>query len=226
MADNNTIYKLLSAEIKALTSRISKQDEIIAVLQSEIIRLSGSSSSTGHSSSGDYRVRKTHHTAVAGAGTNSHFKNSIPLAPSASSAPMSSSKPLVRRSRPVVVDDKHTTDSVATHVTLSSILKKDEVVTVEVGLTRDESGVFDSFATCVAKFDGSDLNVTDCSLASELVGTKTNKPGEVLYKFMDALLKGKHIKSKFACPPWKLCSVMRDGTKTTLDELRSKLASH
>lgn len=223
MADN-TVYKLLSAEIKALSSRISKQDEIIAVLQNEVIRLSGGSTSTSTPSSGsDYRMRRTPHHSVAagGAGTGAHFKTSIPINTTVSSVP---SKPAPKRTRPVVVDEKvAASESTNTTISLSTILNKDETVTIEVGLSRDESGAFDSFATCLAKFDGSDLSVSECSLASELVGFKTNKPGEVLYRFMDALLKGKHIKSKFACPPWKLCSVMRDGAKTTLDELRSKL---
>ena len=129
----------------------------------------------------------------------------------------------MKRARPVIATEGKPTSE--TPLSLSDVLKKDEVVTVEVGLTRYEDGTFSNHATCVATFDGTDLNVTGCDLAKEMVGFKTSKPGEILYKFMDALIKGKHIKGKFACPPWKLCSVVRDGDKVTLDELRSKLGS-
>lgn len=227
MADSNTVYKLLSAEIKTLSSRISKQDELITLLQGEIVRLSGGCSS-GSSSGGDYRARKTYqthpttHTTPAG-GAGAHFKTSIPLSPTTGTAP-SNTRPLIKRTRPAIISDsKPTSSDGVTSLPLSDILKTDEVVTVEVGLNRNEEGVFDSFATCVTKFDGTDLIVTGCDLAHDMVGFKTSKPGEVLYRFMDLLIKNKNIKSKFACPPWKLCSVVRDGSKTTLDELRSNL---
>lgn len=222
MSDSNTVYKLLSSEIKALASRISKQDELIAVLQSEIVRLSSGASHT-RSSRDDFR----HPTrgAAGGAGTSASsslpFKGSIPLSSTSSSS--ATPKAPVKRVRPVIATDGKSVSE--TPLSLSDVLKKDEVVTVEVGLTRYEDGTFSNYATCEANFDGTDLNVTSCDLAKEMVGFKTSKPGEILYKFMDALIKGKHIKGKFACPPWKLCSVVRDGEKVTLDELRSKLGS-
>ncbi len=228
MSDSNTVYKLLSAEIKTLASRISKQDELIAVLQSEIVRLSsGGSSSSARGGAGRDEYRPPHRASVP-------FRGGIPLATSSSattSSPVTpvsgGSKPLVKRVRPAIAatEGKPSGGSGAetTPLPLSDVLKKDEVVTVEVGLTRYEDGTFSNYATCVAKFDGTDLNVTECDLAGEMAGFKTSKPGEILYKFMDALIKGKHIKGKFACPPWKLCSVVRDGAKVTLDELRAKL---
>lgn len=215
MSDSNTVYKLLSSEIKALASRISRQDELIAVLQSEIVRLSSGSVRGGRDD-----FRPPHRTAGgAGVAATNPFKGSIPLSSGTSA---STAAPVKRTRPPISTDSKPATE---TPISLSDVLKKDEVVTVEVGLTRYEDGTFSNYATCVASFDGTDLNVTGCDLAAEMVGFKTSKPGEILYKFMDALIKGKHIKGKFACPPWKLCSVVRDGAKVTLDELRSKLGS-
>jgi hypothetical protein len=229
MSDSNTVYKILSSEIKSLASRISKQDELIAVLQSEIVRLSsgGGGSSSVRGGAGRDEYRPPHRGSVP-------FRGGIPLTPSAPASSTSAtataapggSKPLVKRVRPAIAATEGKPSGGASETTplpLSDVLKKDEVVTVEVGLTRYEDGTFSNYATCGAKFDGTDLNVTECDLAGEMVGFKTSKPGEILYRFMDALIKGKHIKGKFACPPWKLCSVVRDGAKVTLDELRAKL---
>lgn len=233
MSDSNTVYKLLSSEIKALASRISKQDELITLLQSEIVRLSsGATRSSGSGSRDDFRPPTHTHRAAGGAGTvtspvhSTPFRGSIPLSSTSNSS--AAPKAFVKRTRPVIATDggsKPTTASGSeAPLSLSDVLTKDEVVTVEVGLTRYEDGTFSYYAICVANFDGTDLNVTECDLAEEMVGFKTSKPGEILYKFMDALIKGKYLKGKFACPPWKLCSVVRDGAKVTLDELRSKLS--
>jgi hypothetical protein len=232
MSDSNTVYKLLSSEIKALASRISKQDELITLLQSEIVRLSSGATRSGSGSRDDFRPSTHTHThrAAGGAGTGASsvlstpFRGSIPL--SSTSNISAAPKAFVKRTRPVIATDGGSKPVASeTPLSLSDVLTKDEVVTVEVGLNRYEDGTFSSYATCVATFDGTDLNVTGCDLAKEMVGFKTSKPGEILYKFMDVLIKNKHIKGKFACPPWKLCSVMHDGAKVTLDELRSKLGS-
>lgn len=222
MSDSNTVYKLLSSEIKALASRISKQDELIALLQSEIVRLS----SAPMRGSGRDDFRSSTHRAAGGAGASStsasSFKDSIPLSSSSGST---TPKMHVKRTRPIIATDSKPASD--THISLSDVLKKDEVVTVEVGLNRYEDGTFSDYVTCKAMFDGTELTVTESDQGrGEMVGFKTSKPGEILYKFMDVLIKGKHIKGKFACPPWKLCSVVRDGKKVTLDELRAKLGSH
>jgi hypothetical protein len=222
MSDSNTVYKLLSAEIKTLASRISKQDELIALLQSEIVRLSSGGSATGASVAAGGAGRRGPGPAHGSSGHNNHFKASIPISPAAPSASATApAKPFVKKVRPVIADSESSTAPAP--LALSSVLKNDERVTIEVGLTRNEDGEFDSYATCLATFDGSDLVVNGCDLAKDMIGFKTSKPGEILYRFMDALVKGKNIKSKFACPPWKLCSVVRDGVKVSLDELRSKL---
>jgi hypothetical protein len=224
MSDSNTVYKLLSSEIKALASRISKQDELITLLQGEIVRLSSGTSysrpSGGAGSRDDFRP-PTHRATGAPSIPSTPFRGSIPLSSSSSAPP----KTLVKRVRPIIATDGKSASVEGTPLSLADVLKKDEVVTVEVGLTRYEDGTFSNYATCVANFDGADLNVTECDLAKEMIGFKTSKPGEILYKFMDLLAKTKHIKGTFKCPPWKLCSVARDGEKVTLDELRSKLGS-
>ena len=226
MSDSNTVYKLLSAEIKTLASRISKQDELIALLQSEIVRLSSGGSATGASvASGGAggASRRGPGSAYGSTGHTNHFKSSIPISPAASAA-TASAKPFVKKVRPVIADSESaSTAHASAPLALSSVLKNDERVTIEVGLTRNEDGEFDSYATCLATFDGSDLVVNGCDLAKDMIGFKTSKPGEILYRFMDILAKNKHIKGTFKCPPWKLCSVVRDGVKVSLDELRSKL---
>jgi hypothetical protein len=105
-------------------------------------------------------------------------------------------------------------------VSLSDVLSKDEHVTIQVGVGKDADGKF-SYTSALAVFDGSDLLVTECPLVSSLVGVKSSKPGEILYKFIDELKSAGHIKRTFTIAPWKLCSVERDGKTMTLEEVRS-----
>jgi hypothetical protein len=132
-----------------------------------------------------------------------------------------------RRSRPRVAppSDKASTGEKAAHptMTLADVLEKDEVVTMRVRLPRRE-GEEEAETTVVATFDGTDLAVTECELVESLVGTKSAKPGEILYKFIDELKTGGHIKRTFTIAPWRLCFVTRDGEEKTLEALRSTKA--
>jgi hypothetical protein len=105
-------------------------------------------------------------------------------------------------------------------VSLSDVLSKDERVTIQVGVGKDADGKF-TYTSALAVFDGSDLLVTECPLVSSLVGVKSSKPGEILYKFIDELKSAGHIKRTFTIAPWKLCSVERGGKTMTLEEVRS-----
>ena len=105
-------------------------------------------------------------------------------------------------------------------MTLSDVLKVDEEVTMEVRTGKDAEGN-DTQATIVATFDGTDLVVKECELVESLVGMKSSKPGEILYKFIDELKSSGHIKRTFTIAPWKLCSVERNGKTMTLEEVRS-----
>ncbi len=103
---------------------------------------------------------------------------------------------------------------------LSDVLEKDETVTIQVGTGKRADGAF-TYTTATAVFDGTDLTVTECELAESIVGMKSSKPGEILYKFIDELKTKGHITKTFTIAPWKLCSVTRNGTKMTLEQLRS-----
>jgi 5,10-methenyltetrahydromethanopterin hydrogenase len=105
-------------------------------------------------------------------------------------------------------------------MSLSDVLKKDEKVTIQVGTGKDAEGKF-TYTNAEADFDGTDLTVTDCELVDSLVGMKSSKPGEILYKFIDELKNAGHITKTFTIAPWKLCSVERDGVRQTLEQLRS-----
>jgi hypothetical protein len=105
-------------------------------------------------------------------------------------------------------------------MSLSDVLKKGESVTIQVGTGKDSEGNFTN-TTAEATFDGTDLVVDECELVESLVGMKSSKPGEILYKFIDELKSAGHIKRTFTIAPWKLCFVERDGVKQTLEELRT-----
>jgi hypothetical protein len=108
-------------------------------------------------------------------------------------------------------------------VSLSDILTTNEEVTFYVNTGKDAKGEFTK-STVVTTFDGTNLTVTRCEHASSLVGLQTQKPGEILYKFIEELKNSNHIKRTFSVAPWKLCYVVRDGQMMTLDQLRNKLS--
>jgi hypothetical protein len=108
-------------------------------------------------------------------------------------------------------------------VPLSTLLKTDEEVTFFVYVEDKQISPRPIRTTAEATFDGTHLIVKDCDLVPSLKGTKTQKPGEILYKFIEELKNGGHIKRTFSVAPWKLCFVTRDGEEVTLDQLRANL---
>jgi hypothetical protein len=104
-------------------------------------------------------------------------------------------------------------------LTIQDVLHLNEEVTIQVRTVQEDESIV-SHATCVTVFDGVELKVTACELAPELVGLSSTKPGEILYKFIESLTKGGHIKRAFSTAPWKLCFVERDGTRLSLEDLR------
>jgi hypothetical protein len=102
---------------------------------------------------------------------------------------------------------------------LSEILQNGETVTFGIHTGRDaQGGVTTSFL--VSTFDGTDLTVTECSTVPSLVGTKSSKPGEILFKFMHGLVDAGLLQHTFNALPWRLASVTRDGQRVTLAQLR------
>lgn len=112
--------------------------------------------------------------------------------------------------------------SVHTPIPLSTLLKTNEEVTFFIYVGKDAQGQ-PIRTTAVSTFDGTHLTVKRCELVSGLTGLRTEKPGEILYKFMEELKNGGHIKRTFSVAPWKLCFVQRDGAEMTLDQLRASL---
>jgi hypothetical protein len=96
------------------------------------------------------------------------------------------------------------------------------VVTFGIFTGRDENGIKTS--TVLATFDGTDLTVTECDTVPSLVGLKTPKAGEILFKFMNGLKEAGLIERTFNALPWRLASVQRDGQKVTLAQLRAAKA--
>ena len=99
-------------------------------------------------------------------------------------------------------------------MSISDVLNTDETVYMEIRNGKD------SITTAVCNFDGTDLTVLEAELAESIIGLKSSKPGEILYKFMEALHKDGHITKTFGIAPWKLCFVKRNGVKKSLEELR------
>ena len=209
---------VLLAQLTDLQMRVTNQDATIAALRVEVERL------TGHS------------VTVSDAST---MRTSVPLRPSAQEykprndfRQQGDFRPRdgagAPRSRPRVAGggtlSGSSGDAAHKHPTmsLSDVLKKDENVTIQVGTGKDTEGKF-TYATAQATFDGTDLTVTACELIESLVGMKSSKPGEILYRFIDELKSTGHINKTFTIAPWKLCSVVRNGSRRTLEQLRSNV---
>ena len=105
-------------------------------------------------------------------------------------------------------------------IDLSELLNKDEEVLFQVIIGKEENGNL-KFTTAEAVFNGVEFDVTRCELVPALVGVKSSKPGEVLYKLIDGLKESGYLQRKFSVAPWKLCSVLRNGLRVTLDQLRA-----
>lgn len=157
------------------------------------------------------------------------MKTSIPLLPMQQSYPRRT--PFHDQGRRPYRDLQHGATSAAAAtastdnhmVSLSDILRANEEVTFYVNTGKDAKGEFTK-STVVTTFNGANLTVTRCEHVSSLVGLQTQKPGEILYKFIEELKNGNHIKRTFNVAPWKLCYVVRDGQTLTLDQLRNNLS--
>ena len=194
---------IILAQLTDLQGRVTKQDAVIAALLTTVERLSGQTITVSDTMRTSVPLRS--HQSSDGPS----FKRGRPQ--------VAGSRPQVAKGRgPLKPKDSQAYPSVS----LSDVLSKDERVTIQVGTGKDTDGKF-VYTSALAIFDGSDLVVTECPLVASLVGMKSSKPGEILYKFIDELKSSGHIKRTFTIAPWKLCSVERDGKTMTLEEVRS-----
>lgn len=234
---------VLLAQLTDLQMRVTKQDATISALKAEVERLTGHNLAIpntmrtsvplrSHESSDMRRQPQQQgmqrgermQRPVGGAGRAperySRDSERSPRDTDRSSRPTDATAP---RSRPKVANSVATGDKPSyPTMSLSDVLKENEEVTIQVGTGKDSEGKF-TYTTAQATFDGTDLNVTECELVSSLVGMKSSKPGEILYKFIDELKNTGHIKRTFTIAPWKLCFVTRNDTRMSLEELRNTI---
>ena len=189
---------VLLAQLTDLQMRVSKQDATIASLKMQVDRF-------GHTNVAPMRI-------------------SVPLndgrPPRGPRAPRNNPRdgPRDPRERNTRVGTPRVGTPHPT-LTLSDVIQPNEKVTIQIK-TGLNDGV-QSYATALTVFNGTELEVTECELADSLVGLKSSKPGEVLYKFMEELKDKGHIKNTFGIAPWRLCFVERNGVRVSLEELRT-----
>jgi hypothetical protein len=192
-----------SQKITEMQNTIASLNATVATLMTEVARLSNKSARPQH-------VMKT----------------SIPLLPMQQAQPVRIPRIPQDMGRTSYGDmnraDDQKQQKTRSPIPLSTILSNNEEVTFFVYMGKDSQGQM-LRTTAVTTFDGQQLKVTDCELASSLVGMTTQKPGEILYRFIDELKNGGHIKRTFSVAPWKLCFVKRNGVEITLDQLRANL---
>ena len=104
-------------------------------------------------------------------------------------------------------------------MSLSELLNDGEVVTFSIIKGKDENGNL-LHSTLDAEYKDAQLTVTSCLDIPTLEGVVSSKPGEILYKFMFALKERGIITRTFQALPWRLCSVLRDGQRVSLAQLR------
>jgi hypothetical protein len=204
---------IVLAQLTDLQGRITKQDAVIAALLTTVERLSGQTITVSDTMRTSVPLRS--HQSSDGPG----FKRGRTQVADARSQ-VASAKPVRERAPFNERQPFKPKDSGYPSVSLSDVLSRDEHVTIQVGVGKDADGKF-TYTSALAVFDGSDLLVTECPLAPSLIGLKSSKPGEILYKLIDELKSAGHIKRTFTIAPWKLCSVERDGKTMTLEEVRS-----
>jgi hypothetical protein len=221
---------VILAQLTDLQMRVTKQESTIASLKAEVERLTGRS--VGVSDASTMRTSVPLRSNAHEYKPRDNFSGRSEFKPRGDYAPRDGTRPpradfvprdgaRPHRSRPQVATSvasgeghKHPT------MTLADVLVKDEMVTLQVGTGKDAEGKFTTTAA-LASFDGTDLTIISCDLATSLVGMKSSKPGEILYKFIDELKNSGHIKKTFTIAPWKLCFVERNGIKKSLEELRT-----
>jgi hypothetical protein len=252
MASNTgDMLAMLMAQVIDLQRRVTTQDSIINGLKNDIDFLKGNrqqrDTTGGHmrdnTRNGTVVTRDvTHNNDRRGGGSGGRYDNtmnhSIPLSSntlpvmSGAGAPNNTDKynKNTKMSKPRIVNtnsskkdntsDSHDGDK-NPPVALSAILKDGEEVIIQVGVGKDDDGNFKN-ATCYATFYGSELTVVKCDLVEDIIGMKSEKPGAILYHFIDKLKDSGHIKRSFTVAPWKLCSVIREGKRMTLEDLRNQ----
>jgi hypothetical protein len=221
---NSTIdyTPVLLAQLTDLQMRVTKQDATIAALKAEVERLTGHSLAVPDTmrtsvplrshESGDVR------RAQRGAGTSNRPNGGAGRPPRDGDRAPRTNGASAPRSRPKVAPAGEKSERPT--MSLSDVLEENEIVTIQVGTGKDAEGKF-TYTTATASFDGTDLTVNECELVESLVGMKSSKPGEILYKFIDELKSAGHIKRTFTIAPWKLCFVERDGVRKSLEDLRN-----
>lgn len=107
---------------------------------------------------------------------------------------------------------------------IEDILMKGEEVIIQIGTGKDEQGNF-THTSCLTHFNGIELIVKECELIPSIVGMSASFPGKIVYKFMEELKNANHIKKLFNIDPWRLCFVVRDGKRMSLEQVRATLST-
>lgn len=197
---------VLLAQLTDLQMRVTKQDTTIAELKAEVEKLTCGSAnvSTGSTIRTSVPLRPKHYNNDGG----------YPRSYDARDARDSRSTEHGERGGSKRIKRNTATTSYPT-MSLSDVLHTNEDITIQVGTGNSTN------TTALATFDGTNLTVTKCELIASLVGMKSCKPGEILYRFIDELKNAGHITKTFNIAPWKLCFVERDGVRQSLEQLRA-----
>lgn len=213
MTSTTDYTPILLAQLTDLQARVTKQDAVITSLVAAVERLSGQTFNVGDTMRTSVPLRSHDSADIA----TKRVRPQVARGP----GPILSQGPKQRPTMGRDVRDGSKAKVQYPSLSLSDILKGGEQVTIKVGVGKDEDGNF-KHTTALAVFDGTDLVVKECEAVASLVGKKSSKPGEILYKFIDELKEAGHIKRTFTIAPWKLCSVERAGETLTLEEVRAK----
>jgi len=208
------MIQMILAQITDLQRRITNQDAVIVCLKDEIASLRGTGQRSPHTIAPRPPIHATPSPTTES--TDDEKQQQRPL-----------------RKRPGIAPIPPATGTGGTGGTgeekkeqrsqwnLSTLLNENEEVTFSVGLGRDDRGMHSQFTTLSSTFDGKEFLVTSAveKCTKEMIGMKSDKPGAILFKFIELLYENSIIHEKFSIAPWKLCSVIRGGKRLTLEYL-------
>lgn len=151
---------------------------------------------------------------------NPNDPKAMPVVPIAPSAHHQTRKMIPNRDVKPLHHAKEDDREIAPFI-LSDLLQEGEEMSLRIIVGTGEDG-YAMYSTCVTRFDGSTLHVISCEDVPEMVKKSSEKPGELLYQFMNKLHQKGKLRRTFSIAPWKLCYVQRDGKWVSLNRLRKQ----
>jgi hypothetical protein len=221
---DSNMLPLILAQLTDLQMRVTTQESTIQSLKREVERLGGKTFTTPNKNT---ETMRTHTQMQSYPPSQMHSSSQMQSYPSNTHkkrpqiGAISNTGPYVEHTSKYDSKKKHV--HIEKQIACSDLLKEGEEVTFEIGIGKNEEGIL-TIGSCKTKYSDGAFTVTDCPLMSSFNGQTFDKPGALLYKFLDLMRDSGVCKWKASSvAPWKYCSVQRNGKRVTLEQLRNEM---